>query len=157
MTTPEQLSPRARLVMGLVFVLAGLPIMAVATGLITPKPGSMHAPPWVVFLAGSSFSLAGIMILMPDTMSKLRGFVGVVFMTAFASIFVWIAFGPGERRFSGGFSIGPLFTSSPSGEMEGRIAFGIAAVLLSAFALWGTYAWLRSLSVRGSDDADHPS
>ena len=154
MTTSEQLSPRARLVMGLVFVLAGLPIMAVATGLITPKPGSMHAPPWVVFLAGSSFSLAGVMILMPESMSKLRGFLGAVFMIGFASIFVWIAFGPGERHFSGGFSIGPLFSSSPSSEMGGRIAFGIAAVLLSAFALWGTYAWLRSLFRHGSDDAD---
>ena len=154
MKTTTELSPRARLVMGLVFVLAGLPIMAVATGLITPKPGSMHAPSWVVFLAGSSFSLAGIMILMPDTSAKLRGFVGAVFMTAFASIFVWIAFGPGERRFSGGFSIGPLFSSSSSSEMEGRIAFGIAAVLLSAFALWGTYAWLRSLFRHGSDNAD---
>jgi hypothetical protein len=41
--------------------------------------------------------------------------------------------------------------------MEGRIAFGIAAVLLSAFALWGTYAWLRSLFRRSPDDADHPS
>ena len=78
-------------------------------------------------------------------------------MVGFASIFVWIAFGPGERRFSGGFSIGPLFTSSASSEMEGRIVFGIAAVLLSAFALWGTYAWLRSLFRRGPDDADHPS
>jgi len=157
MATPEQLSPRGRLAMGLVFVLVGLPIMALATGLITPKPGSMHAPPWVVFLAGSSFSLAGVMILLPDTMSRLRGFVGAVFMTAFASIFVWIAFGPGERRFSGGFSVGPLFASSPGSELEGRIAFGIAAVLLSAFALWGTYAWLRSLFRRGPDDADQPS
>jgi hypothetical protein len=143
--------------MGLVFVLAGLPIMALATGLITPRPGSMHAPPWVVFLAGFSFSLVGIMLLMPETSAKLRGLLGTVFMIAFASIFVWIAFGPGERRFSGGFSIGPLFTSSPSSEMEGRIAFGIAAVLLSAFALWGTYGWLRSLFRRSPDDADHPS
>jgi len=157
MTTREQLSPRGRLVMGLVFVLAGLPIMALATGLIAPRPGSMHAPPWVVFLAGFSFSLAGLLILLPETMGKFRGFLGAVFMIGFASIFVWIAFGPGERRFSGGFSIGPLFTSSPSSEMEGRIAFGIAAVLLSAFALWGTYAWLRSLFRRGPDDANHPS
>jgi hypothetical protein len=157
METTTELSPRARLAMGLVFVLAGLPIMALATGLITPRLGSMHAPPWVVFLAGVSFSLVGLLILLPDTMGKFRGFLGAVFMVGFASIFVWIAFGPGERRFSGGFSIGPLFTSSASSEMEGRIVFGIAAVLLSAFALWGTYAWLRSLFRRGPDDADHPS
>jgi hypothetical protein len=154
MPTTVPLTPGRRLAIGLVFVVAGLPIMALATGLITPRPGSLHAPEWVLFMAGFSFSMAGTLFLLPESWIKLRGFLGGLLVTAFASIFDWVAFGPGERRFSGGLSIGPVFTSSGSSELSGRIWFGIAGVLISCFALWAWLRWLRTLFQPGSAHGD---
>ena len=87
---------------------AGLAPMALATGLLTPSPGNMRAPEWVVFLAGCTFFLSGWLILLPERWIKTRGFLGVVLLTGFAAVFDWVSFGPGERHFSGGLSIGPL-------------------------------------------------
>jgi hypothetical protein len=154
MPTPVPLTPRASLAIGLIFVAAGLPIMALATGLITPRPGSLEAPEWVVFLAGFSFSMAGTLFLLPESRIKLRGFLGGLLVTAFASVFDWIAFGPGERHFSGGLSIGPLLTSSASSELSGRIWFGIAGVLISCFAFWAWVRWVRTVLQPGSADSD---
>jgi hypothetical protein len=145
MTTTAELTPRARLVFGLVAMAAGLVPMALATGLITPRPGSMRAPEWVVFLAGCTFFLSGWLILLPEHWVRTRGFLGVVLLSGFAAVFDWVSFGPGERHFSGGLSIGPLFSSGASDELTGRIVFGIAAVSMSLLALWVWARWLRSL------------
>ncbi len=124
---------------------AGLAPMVFAVGLITPRPDSMRAPEWVVFLAGCTFFLAGCLILLPESWVKARGFLGVVLLSAFAAVFDWISFGPGERHFSGGFSIGQLFSSGGSDEVTGRVVFGIAAASMSLLALWVWGRWLRSL------------
>ena len=145
MTTTADLTPRARLVFGLVAMAAGLAPMVFATGLITPRPGSMRAPEWVVFLAGCTFFLAGWLILLPERWVKTRGFLGVVLLSGFAAVFDWVSFGPGERHFSGGLSIGPLFSSAASDELTGRVVFGIAAASMSLLALWVWGRWLRSL------------
>lgn len=145
MTTNTDLTPRARLVFGLVAMAAGLAPMMFAIGLVAPRPGSMRAPEWVVFLAGSTFFLAGWLIVLPERWVKTRGFLGVVLLSAFAAVFDWISFGPGERHFSGGFSIGPLFSSGASDEVTGRVVFGIAAASMSLLALWVWGRWLRSL------------
>jgi hypothetical protein len=145
MTTTADLTPRARLVFGLVAMAAGLAPMMFAIGLITPRPGSMRAPEWVVFLAGSTFFLAGWLIVLPERWVKTRGLLGVVLLTGFAAVFDWVSFGPGERHFSGGLSIGPLSTSGSSSELTGRIVFGIAAASMSLLALWIWGRWLRSL------------
>jgi hypothetical protein len=145
MTTTADLTPRARLVLGLAAVAAGLAPMAFAVGLIAPRPGSMRTPEWVVFLAGCTFFLAGCLILLPEGWVKTRGFLGVVLLSAFAAVFDWISFGPGERLFSGGFSIGSLSTSGGSDELTGRVVFGIAAASMSLLALWLWGRWLRSL------------
>ena len=118
MTTTADLTPRARLVFGLVAMAAGLAPMALATGLLTARPGSMRAPEWVVFLAGCTFFLAGWLILLPERWVKARGFLGVVLLSGFAAVFDWISFGPGERQFSGGLSIGPLSTLGPAASSQ---------------------------------------
>ena len=147
MTTTANLTPRARLVFGLFAMAAGLAPMALATGLLTSRPGSMRAPEWVVFLAGCTFFLAGWLILLPERWVKTRGFLGVVLLSGFAAVFDWVSFGPGERHFSGGLSIGPLSTFGSSSELTGRIVFGVAAASMSLLALWIWGRWLRSLFV----------
>ena len=44
----------------------------------------------------------------------------------------WIAFGPGPRRFSTTISLPFMTQSWMSGELSGRVAFGVAAMLLAA-------------------------
>ena len=145
MATTAQLTPRARLTFSLVTMAAGLAPMALATGLLTPTAGGMRAPEWVVFLAGCTFFLTGWLILLPEQWVKTRGFLGVVLLTGFAAIFDWVSFGPGERHFSGGLSIGPLASSESSSELTGRVVFGVAAVSMSLLALWVWVRWVRSL------------
>jgi hypothetical protein len=167
MATTAELTPRARLVFGLIAMAAGLAPMAFATGLLTPSPGSMRAPQWVVFLAGSTFFLAGWLILLPERWVKARGLLGVVLLSGFAAVFDWISFGPGERHFSGGLSIGPLASSGSSSELTGRAVFGIAAASMSLLAFWVWGRWLRSLFEpdagrahgrgAGADASDPPS
>jgi hypothetical protein len=166
MATTSELTPRARLVCGLVAMAAGLAPMALASGLLAPSPASMRAPEWVVFLAGCTFFLTSWLILLPERWVRTRGFLGVVLLTGFAAVFDWVSFGPGERHFSGGLSIGPLSGSGSSSELMGRLVFGIAAASMSLLALWVWGRWVRSLfepdSVRSTDpsaaaDASNPS
>ncbi len=135
--------------MGLAFMAAGAYPFAIGIGLVAPRPGSLHAPLWVAALAGGCFVLVGALLLLPQQDARLRGLVGGVLVTAMALIFDWVAFGPGERHFSGGFSFGGLAARSGSDEASGRIAFGVAAVLMDALALWGWLRWLRSLAGPG--------
>jgi ABC-type branched-subunit amino acid transport system permease subunit len=148
------MSRRQSVLMGLVFVAAGAYPFAIGIGLAQARPGSVHAPLWVVALAGGCFVLVGALLLAPDRDVRLKGLVGGVLVTAMALIFDWVAFGPGERHFSGALSIGGMAARSGTGETGGRIAFGVAAVLLDAFALWGWYRWLRGLTepTRGAQD-----
>ena len=145
MSTTAELTPRARLVFGLGAMVAGLAPMALGMGLIAPKPGSMRAPEWVVFLAGCTFFLAGWLILLPESWVRTRSLLGVVLLSGFAAVFDWVSFGPGERYFSGGLSIGPLSSSGSSSDLTGRIAFGIAGASMSLLALWVWVRWLRLL------------
>jgi ABC-type branched-subunit amino acid transport system permease subunit len=138
--------------MGLAFVAAGAYPLALGLGLAAAPHGRLHAPLWVAALAGTCFVLVGALLLIPESNSRLRGFVGGVFVTAFASTFDWIAFGPGQRYFGTGFSFGGWWPHSGSNETSGRIVFGLAAVALDALALWGWYRWAR-----GADEARRES
>ena len=150
--TVPPLTRRKAVLMGLAFVAAGAYPFAIGIGLVRPPPGSVHAPLWVVALAGGCFVLVGALLLVPDRDVRLKGLIGGVLVTAMALIFDWVAVGPGERHFSGGLSIGGMSARSATGETGGRIAFGVAAVLLDAFALWGWYRILRP----GEAPADTP-
>jgi len=145
MPTTAELTPRARFVFGLGAIAAGLLPMALGMGLIVPRPGSMRAPEWVVFLAGSTFFLAGWLILLPESWVRTRGLLGAVLLSGFAAVFDWVGFGPGERQFSAGLSIGPLSSSGPGSELTGRIVFGLAGAAMSLLAFWVWVRWLRSL------------
>jgi hypothetical protein len=98
--------------------------------------------------------MAGTLFLLPENRIGLCGFLGGVLVTAFASVFDWIAFGPGERHFGGGLSIGPVLTSSASSELSGRIWFGIAGVLISCLALCAWVRWMRTVFPPGDADGD---
>jgi len=143
---------RKAVLMGLAFVAVGLYPLAIGVGLATARPGSVHAPLWVVALAGTCFVLVGTVLAVPQGDVRLRGpLVGLV-VTALAAIFDWVAFGPGERHFGGAMSFAGASIATGTSEASGRIAFGIAAAMLDAFALWGWYRWLRGPAPRAGGE-----
>lgn len=122
-----QMSRRTTIAMGLVFIGAGLYPLAIGSGLVAFPPDRLHAPLWVVSMAGACFILIGSMLLIPDNKARLRRFMGGVFVTAFAVIFDWIAFAPGECHFSGGLSFsgfGIMCVSSYNGIPPEKASIG---------------------------------
>jgi len=92
--------------------------LAVAFGLIQLEPSRTHAPLWI------------------------GGAIGV----SLASVFNWVAFGPGERHFTTRTSVGSgaigVTTVADGGELGGRIAFGVFALLLDLLIASPLIVWL---------------
>ncbi len=115
---------------GGLFLATGGFIMLMGLEVIPVDPSSIHAPMWVITAAGAVFFLGGVMALTQGVVSdRTQTALAVVFIALFAVICTWVGFGPGEREFSGGVSLGPVSVGSrgPSG---GRIVFGLSAVVL---------------------------
>jgi hypothetical protein len=99
---------------GALFVAGGLAVMLQSPAAAKPMPDgglSPEAPSWI-----QRASLALALFIVGD----------------FAAIFLWIAFGPGERHFSGSESFGGVRVTETFGghanEWIGRAAFGVGAV-----------------------------
>jgi hypothetical protein len=118
---------------GLYFSLIGMGVVPVPGG-----PRNLHAPLWVVLCAGLTFLLGGLAFALnlvaggdpetgelppdaPQWVPVARYLIGLAIFACFAFVGSWIAFGPGERSFSG---------TVPVGAIGGRIVFGIGAVIL---------------------------
>jgi hypothetical protein len=137
---------------GLASIAAGAWPLAIGLEIARVDPRTVHAPLWVVALAGACFVIAGMALLAPRENVRLRGFFAGLVVTALAAVCDWIAFGPGERRFGQSISFAGAAMRSGSGELSGRIAFGVGAVLLDAFALWAWYRWLKGDAARAREN-----
>ncbi len=83
------------------------------------------------------FVIAGFMILPAESERPawLRNLVMWLFVVCLAIPFNWVAFGEGERKFSGTSSFLGVITHSATGEGEGRLVFGFFAVLMDLVVL----------------------
>ena len=65
-------------------------------------------------------------------------FAGALMVSLLALAFDWIAFGPGERQFTGSVGVAGAAVSSAVGEPAGRVFFGLFALLfdIAAIGLW---------------------
>jgi hypothetical protein len=147
---PSQLSPRQSVVIGLLFIVCGLLPICIAIGVITPTaPSTSTAPPtlWVTLCCGLMFVAAGLLVVvdfgfarlgpdgqlaadtpLPIQLTSLLLALSVVGLLA--AITGWIAFGSGPRRFTSTVSM-PFYTNRhQTGELSGRIGFGLWTVLL---------------------------
>lgn len=104
---------------GAIFIGVGLLIAGVGTGWVPTDPSSVHAPGWVLQMVGLFFALAGTSFYTRHLHPAVNGVVGVVLLSAFASVFSWVAFGAGTRHFEGGGS-----------EASGRFFFGAFAIVV---------------------------
>jgi len=110
---------------------AAMGLMIAGSGIL----GAVHTEPFnadglMAVPAGLMFVFAGGLVGLPPD-SKRRDLLAKLLVTCFALTFDWVAFGPGERQFTG--SLGLV-----SNEWVGRTLFGAFAVLLDvlAIAMW---------------------
>jgi hypothetical protein len=152
--------PVVKWLFGPLLLAAGGLGLATAFGLIRLEPSRTHAPLWIVGAIGVSFAAMGLVLLLDgiEAFKRIRGWLAFVFLVSFASVFNWVAFGPGERHFTTRTSIGSgavgVTTVAEGGELGGRIAFGVFAVLLDLLIASPLILWLwrrvRSSAAPGS-------
>jgi len=155
-------SPRQQLLIGLIAVIAGLPIVAVATGIFPVPEQSFRAPHWVVGAAGLVFVLAGAMFLAPlliggfapadqytqrqkQAIRLIQQLLGSLLLSGFAAITSWIGFGPGERTFSMAIAIPGFASHAPGNATAGRVLFGTVGALIGVWAAVTWVALIRSV------------
>jgi hypothetical protein len=87
------------------------------------------------------FVFAGALVALPARLAAFQLPLTALMATALAVVFDWVAFGPGERRFSGSASVPGISLSGSTSELAGRVFFGLFAVLfdLAALGLWIQY------------------
>ncbi len=157
---------RGTVIIGFLALLAGLYGLLVAIGFIPPEAVGLRAPPWTAAVAGGVFGLAGAVILLmgmaeregrsgtwTEMLFSGRGWAAAAIITLMAIMGGWIAFGPGEREFEGGFSLLFLTIEGLSPEFQGRCIFGIGTILAGLIA---AYAWVDAVRGRYRGRADEP-
>jgi hypothetical protein len=105
-------------------------------------PSNLHGPSWLVLCVGLAFLLAGVALLIQtlghaNTAGELPAeaqrwlravqyLIGFRIFCCFGAIASWIAFGPGERHFSGTIMVGGAAINAAIG----RTAFGVATMII---------------------------
>jgi hypothetical protein len=146
----NQLSRRGAVVMGLLFIVCGVPAILIALGVVPASNPDPETPAWVGASTGLLFVVAGLTIILDFAIAggvgpdgdfvagtpfaiRLGNFLlGMSIVGLMTAVFGWVAFGPGTRHFSSTISVPFLAVSHRSGEMSGRIAFGVATALMAA-------------------------
>ena len=164
-------SSKSNIFWGLFAAAMGAFIVAGASGLFGHKLDTTDGTPqWVGISAGAIFLAGGLAVVLqslpaakpmpdgslsPDAPRWVQGAslaLALFIAGSFAAIFLWIAFGSGERHFSGGASFGGVhvterLSGGHANEMFGRVAFGFGAVfacvMFLAFLIGGARRLMR--------------
>jgi hypothetical protein len=115
------------------FLLAGAFIVGIGCNWIPYDPASIHAPQWVLVTCGVIFICAGLAVLSSTWSRHARPqpVFGIAILLGLTAVANWVAFGPGERRFTSTTSIGSSTSAPrPVDDLTGRIVFGTGAILL---------------------------
>ena len=137
---------------GIYFILLGTSVLPVPGG-----PRNLHGPLWVVLGAGLVFLLGGAAVVLqalgranahgelpaeaPFWLRATYYLIGVAILTCFGAIGSWIAFGEGERAFSGS----SAFFSGDLSAAIGRTVFGIGALITWLATIAFTVSGARKL------------
>jgi len=131
---------RGQVALGLLLIAAGLGAV-VASQFWKPAP-RLPVDAVTAVIAALGIVFAGATLAAPERRPGLRAWTGALLVTSIALLLDWVAFGPGERRFTG--SPGANAAAGPHQlrEMSLRLLLAIGAVLFDLMALW---AWMRVL------------
>jgi len=123
----------ARLALGLLVAALGL-ALAGSTILALFRTDHVDSENLMAVPTGLIFVFAGVLVVLPPQYTKAKDLLATLLITCFAMTFDWVAFGPGERQFTGNIN-GSEFIPS---EFMGRAAFGLFAVILDicAVVMW---------------------
>lgn len=127
----RQMTPREQKIFGGIFIIVGLFIVGIGLNVVPIDENDLHAPRWILTLAGLVFVIPGIMVLTLGTgKEKLVGIIGGPLMLLIMTIIPgWIALGPGTRECSGTSSF--IFSTSRTvADLECRFVFGIGGLLV---------------------------
>jgi len=128
---------------GSVSLVMGALIWGMAFGVVPTEPGSVHAPVWILCLAGAVFALAGLALVF-RTHDIFVCVLGNLIILCFAGIGAWVSlFGP-SAQFSGGI---PLL-SPESNVTIARVAFGCGALLCALILIPGLHQLHRLIRAR---------
>ncbi len=132
-STPQ--SNRSNFFLGVVFMIIGALIVAIAFGFIHISSLSINATPWALTLFGLIFFVPGLWMVIQGAAGSRKRWVNygfaLVMLLLFSVFSLWIGFGPGRHQFMYTYKSGVDTISKPVSEMSGRIFFGIFGVLVS--------------------------
>jgi hypothetical protein len=139
-------SPLGRSVLGIVFAVPGLAAIGSAVTVAIRGTGAPPAETLIGLPAGLIFVIGGALLALPPGRTRMQGLLTALLVTCFALTLDWVAFGPGERKFSGGISFGVIGAGFQPGELFGRTVFGFFAVILDIMAIFVWFDKYRRLS-----------
>lgn len=134
----NNLSPKARMVFGLLCVAAGiLPVLA-SFDIGPLGRDAINGPAWLGAAAGGVFIIAGIALLLGEDGSRsdhpLSYVLVACILGAMAATANWVAFGPGPRECT--IVIGAFEAAAPENSVLCRTGFAIGAGILDGFLIW---------------------
>jgi len=146
MSNSPQYSIKSLLFFGSLFIVIGALIFLMAVDVFPIPDEDINAPRWVLATVGVSFALAGVMVALNGLKSRFSdhpiykwayNILLLMFMVIFVAPFHWVAFGPGMRTFNSSTSVGSISISQGgSGDISGRLAFGLGAILVDILILY---------------------
>ena len=139
---------------GFAFVVAGLPPLAIALGWLIVPSENFPVPLWTMGCGGAALTFAGMSLLIPESLSRPRGLLAALSITALATLFDWIAFG----HFQGGwrFMLESLMNSLALRQNAAHNIVVLFAVLLTLLALFGWTQWFRSMTQKDGTPLKRP-
>jgi hypothetical protein len=136
---------------GFAFVVAGLPPLALALGWLTVPSENLPVPLWAMGCGGAALAFAGLSLMVPESLSRPRGLLAALSITALATLFDWIAFG----RVHGGWRImlDSLMNALALRQNAAHDVVVLFAVLLTLLCLWSWMHWARHMVERNAQPA----
>jgi len=137
----NDLSPGGRVAIGIAMAALGLGILALSAARLAAERGNWATGEVAALPLGLVFGMGGLLIAVPERFSRARSIAGALMVTGFALACDWIAFGPGERHFGGGISVGIVTVPVQSATL-GRVvfgAFGVVCDVIAVAAWWLVY------------------
>jgi hypothetical protein len=129
----------------LVMAMGGF-IVGIGLGVVPVPEESIHAPRWVIAVAGLAFLFAGVSVVQQAFQIEAFKYVpGLAIVLALAAVANWVAFGPGDRSGEGTLTIVGI-QIPVSSDIGGRIVFGFGAVVIDLLLVVGVVHWFRNRS-----------
>ena len=127
---------------------AGIAICLIGLHVIPVDPASVHAPDWVLLVAGSVFAMGGLAIVCRDDPLVVAA-LGNLIVLSFAAIAAWVSLrGPAEQ-----FSSNVPFLSREATVGVARTVFGASAVICGLILIPGIRQLIRLIRARHSPDS----